>query len=45
MQRCGTMEMIEYRDRNISRALIQKLYEQFDEKFTEDDIKKGGMFF
>ena len=32
--------MIEYRDRNIRRALIQKLCEEIDEKFTEDDIKK-----
>ena len=32
--------MIEYRDRDISCALIQKLCEEFDEKFTEDDIKK-----
>ena len=26
--------MIEYRDRNIRRALIQKLCEEFDEKCT-----------
>ena len=45
VQLCGTMEMTEYRDRNISGALIQKLYEQFDKKFTEYDIKKSGMFF
>ena len=32
--------MVEYRDRNIRRSLIQKLVEQFDEKFTEEDIKK-----
>ena len=32
--------IIEYRDWNISRASIQKLCEEFDEKFTEDDIKK-----
>ena len=32
--------MIEYRDRNIRRALIQKLCEEFDEKFTEDEIKR-----
>ena len=33
--------MLEYRDRNIRRALIQKvLVEEFDEKFTEEDIKK-----
>ena len=32
--------MLEYRDRNVRRALIQKLVEEFDEKFTEEDIKK-----
>ena len=32
--------MVEYRDRNIRRSLIQKLVGQFDEKFTEEDIKK-----
>ena len=32
--------MIEYRDRNIRRALIQKLCKEFDKKFTEDVIKK-----
>ena len=32
--------MVEYRDGNIRRSLIQKLVEQFDEKFTEEDIKK-----
>ena len=32
--------MIEYRDRNIRRALIQKLCKDFDEKFTEDDTRK-----
>ena len=32
--------MTEYRDRNIRRALIQKLCEEFDEKFTEDEIKR-----
>ena len=32
--------MIEYIDRNVRRALIQKLCEEFDKKFTEDDIKK-----
>ena len=32
--------MVEYRDRNIRCSLIQKLVEQFDEKFTEEDIKK-----
>ena len=31
--------MIEQRDQNIRRALIQKLFEDFDEKF-KDDIKK-----
>ena len=34
--------MIEHRDRNIRRALIQKLCEEFDKKFIEDDIKKEG---
>ena len=37
--------MIEYRDRNIRRALIQKLCEEFDGKFTENGLKKSGMFF
>ena len=37
--------MIEYRDRIIRCALIQKLCEEFDEKFTKDDTKKSGMFF
>ena len=32
--------MIEFRDRDIPCALIQKLREEFDEKFTEDDIKR-----
>ena len=32
--------MIEYRGRNIRRALIQKLCDEFDEKFTGDDIKR-----
>ena len=32
--------MVEYRDGNIRRSLIQKLVEQFDEKFTEEDVKK-----
>ena len=32
--------MVEHRDRNIRRSLTQKLVEQFDEKFTEEDIKK-----
>ena len=32
--------MIEYIDPNVRRALIQKLCEEFDKKFTEDDIKK-----
>ena len=32
--------MIEYRDPNIRRALIQKFFEEFVEKFTEDEIKK-----
>ena len=36
--------MIEYRDQNIRRALIQKLFEDFDEKF-KDDIKKVEYFF
>lgn len=30
----------EYRDRNIRRASIQKLVEEFDEKFIEEDIKR-----
>ena len=29
--------MIEYRDRNIGGALIQKLCKEFDEKFTEEE--------
>ena len=37
--------MIKYKDRNILRALIQKFCEEVDEKFTEDDIKKSGIFF
>ena len=37
--------MTEYRDRNIRRALIQKLCEEFDGKFTENGLKKSGMFF
>ena len=37
--------MIEYRDRNIRRALIQKLCEEFAQKSTENNIKKSGMFF
>ena len=32
--------MVEYIDRNIRCSLIQKLVEQFDEKCTEEDIKK-----
>jgi len=32
--------LTKYRDRNIRRALIQKLVEDLDDKFTEDDIKK-----
>ena len=32
--------LADYRDRNIRRALIQKLYEDLDDKFTEEDIKK-----
>ena len=31
--------MIEYRDPNIQRGLIQKLCEEFNKKFTKDDIK------
>ena len=37
--------MIEYRDRNIRRALIQKLREEFAQKSTENGIKKSRMFF
>lgn len=29
----------EYRDRKIRRSLTQKLPEEFDEKFTKDDVK------
>ena len=32
--------LADYRDRNIRRALIQKLCEDLDDKFTEEDIKK-----
>ena len=34
--------MIEYKDQNIRRTLIQKLREEFSKKFTEYDIKKEG---
>ena len=37
--------MIEYIYRDIPRALIQKLCEELDEKFTEYIIKKSEMFF
>ena len=32
--------LADYRDRNIRRALMQKLCEDLDDKFTEEDIKK-----
>ena len=32
--------MVEYRDRNLRRALLQKLVLEFDEKFSEEEIKK-----
>ena len=32
--------MVEYRDRNPHRALLQKLVLEFDEKFSEKEIKK-----
>ena len=32
--------LADYRDRNIPRALIQKLCEYLDDKFTEGDIKR-----
>ena len=32
--------LADYRDRNNRRALIQKLCEDLDDKFTEEDIKK-----
>ena len=37
--------LADYRDRNIRRALIQKLCKDLDDKFKEEDIKKSGMFF
>ena len=38
--------MIDYRDPNIRRALIQRFFEEFAEKFTEDDItKEWNVFF
>ena len=32
--------LADYRDRNIRRALIQRLCDDLDDKFTEEDIKK-----
>ena len=32
--------MVEYRDRNLRSALLQKLVLKFDEKFSEEEIKK-----
>ena len=32
--------MVEYRDRNMRRALLQKLVLEFDEKLSEKEIKK-----
>ena len=32
--------MVEYRHRNLRRALLQKLVLEFDEKFSEEEIKK-----
>ena len=32
--------MVEYRDRNLRRALLQKLVLEFDQKFSEEEIKK-----
>ena len=32
--------MVEYRDRNLHCALLQKLVLEFDEKFSEEEIKK-----
>ena len=34
--------MVEYRDRNMRRALLQKLVLEFDEKLSEKEIKKEG---
>ena len=31
---------VEYRDRNVRRDLLQKLVLEFDEKFSEKEIKK-----
>ena len=32
--------MVEYRDRNLPRALLQNFVLEFDEKFSEEEIKK-----
>ena len=32
--------MVEHRDRNLRRALLQELVLEFDEKFSEEEIKK-----
>ena len=37
--------MVEYRDRNLRRALLQKLALEFDEKLSEEEIKKSGILF
>ena len=31
--------LAEYRDRNLRDSLYEKLAEQFDDKFTKDDLK------
>ena len=36
--------MVEYRDRNLRRALLQKLLLEFDQKFSVEEIKSGILF-
>ena len=37
--------MVEYRNRNLRHALLQKPALEFDEKFSKEETKKSGILF